>query len=91
MRRRGWMSTSVAACALAAFGLSGSALAQDMHMGSGGGAFTAVLSGGNEVPPTTSTATGVSSLLLSADGSTLYYSLAVTGASSPAYNTDTTL
>ncbi len=84
MRRR-WMGASVALCTLVVVVLSGSASADNDQHGAPSitaSAFDAVLTAANEVPPTTSTGLGLASLMLSADGNTLSYTVELTGATS---------
>ena len=70
---------ALAAAALALLGSSSAALAQtgqDQHP-----AFVTQLLTSNEVPPAASLANGYAALLVSADGSTVYYTVVVTDAS----------
>jgi hypothetical protein len=80
--RRLWVAIGIGLCALAVSGIASSAVADNDDQHGQARAFEAVLTGPGEVPPTTSTGEGLASFLLSQDGSTLYYTLEVTGASS---------
>ena len=87
--RRWWISASLVLSSFLLAIAVGSALADnddednDGRPASNALAFQAVMTGRAEVPPNSSTGVGLGSFLLSRDGTTLYYSLEVTGASSP--------
>jgi len=79
------LSIVLSAIALVAFAASVHAHDDDDddHQSTAPGiAFLAVMTGAGEVPPVSTAGVGISSLLLSKDGATLYYSVEVTGASS---------
>jgi hypothetical protein len=88
--RRWWISVSLVLSSLLLVIAVGSALADhddddndhDKQPAANALAFQAVMTGRAEVPANGSTGVGLGSFLLSRDGSTLYYTLEVTGASS---------